>query len=276
MHCELTVPPGLCILVQAKGTETPLKEPLSLDYDSPPARRTGPPVRRVSGPAPTDQLHACSQRVTKFRWTKGFSGKEKDQRLIVANGTTVEFDWDPSSEHNVYRMADKAAFGAFGILDGTGACDWTGSTLIDGGQTPGAKYTFHGADGQNFYFGCKVGMHCSMGQKLEVTISASAAEPIAPPSRSTVSLADFDFSGVQKRPHPGTGNEFKTLVYLELKGGWDGSTGFVHVKVVAPLLQEGSLTCRILKNVHPRESTAHSLQHTQDLLLQDSDFCMCV
>jgi hypothetical protein len=40
----------------------------------------------------------------------------------------------------------------------------------------------------------------------------------------------YDFSGHTKQPHPGNGNEFKTLVYVELKGGWDGATGFVNVK----------------------------------------------
>ena len=40
----------------------------------------------------------------------------------------------------------------------------------------------------------------------------------------------YDFSGHTKQDHPGTGEEFKTLVYVELKGGWDGATGFVNIK----------------------------------------------
>ncbi len=40
----------------------------------------------------------------------------------------------------------------------------------------------------------------------------------------------YDFSGHTKKPHPGNGTEFKTLVYVELKGGWDGATGFVNIK----------------------------------------------
>ena len=60
-----------------------------------------------------------------------------------------------------------------------------------------------------------------------------ASPPVFSSSATVASALDpttYDFSSHVKRQHPGTGNEFKTLVYIELKGAWDGASGFVNVK----------------------------------------------
>ena len=49
-------------------------------------------------------------------------------------------------------------------------------------------------------------------------------------ANATKDATEFDFSQVVKKKHPGNGNEFKTLVYVELKGAWDGASGFVNIK----------------------------------------------
>lgn len=39
----------------------------------------------------------------------------------------------------------------------------------------------------------------------------------------------LDFSNTARQVHPGNGNEFKTLITIELKGGLDASMGFVNI-----------------------------------------------
>ena len=58
----------------------------------------------------------------------------------------------------------------------------------------------------------------------------SMAAETSPPSPSAVPSKEFDFSTVVKKPHPGSGAEFKSLVYIELKGAWDSASGFISVK----------------------------------------------
>jgi len=65
----------------------------------------------------------------------------------------------------VYLLKDSEAFGSFG----TGACDFTDAQLI--GDISGASYNFDVPD-TTLYFGCMIGTHCQMGQKLAVTVGA--------------------------------------------------------------------------------------------------------
>ena len=66
---------------------------------------------------------------------------------------------------------------------------------------------------------------------------AATPTPTLPiPSGDDVS---FDFSKTVKQAHPGTGNEYKTLVYIELAGGLDGAAAFLNVKN----MQEVHLWC---------------------------------
>merc|ERR1719199_756371 len=78
-----------------------------------------------------------------------------------------------------------------------------------------------------------------VGVMMQVENAEAAAASTSTPSTntsnpSTLSTAAgkgaFDFSKKAKQVHPGNGREFKTLVYIELKGAWDGASGFVNVK----------------------------------------------
>jgi len=101
-------------------------------------------------------------KTTTFDFTKGLSGKAEDQVLSVADGDEIEFTW--TGGHNVYLMKDKTAFDS---------CSWDGSTVI--GETSGANRVISGSDGTVQYFACKVGPHCTSGQKLAVTIGARSS-----------------------------------------------------------------------------------------------------
>ena len=65
----------------------------------------------------------------------------------------------------MYLLKDSEAFGSFG----TGACNFTDAQLIR--DISGASYNFDVPD-TTLYFGCMVGTHCQMGQKLAVTVGA--------------------------------------------------------------------------------------------------------
>eukprot|EP00391_Amoebophrya_sp_Ameob2_P002597 CAMPEP_0179009312 /NCGR_PEP_ID=MMETSP0795-20121207/16205_1 /TAXON_ID=88552 /ORGANISM="Amoebophrya sp., Strain Ameob2" /LENGTH=1536 /DNA_ID=CAMNT_0020704501 /DNA_START=63 /DNA_END=4673 /DNA_ORIENTATION=- len=58
------------------------------------------------------------------------------------------------------------------------------------------------------------------------TVSGGAAG--ASPSSTAAKKVQFDFSNVVKKPHPGSGSEWKTLVYIEQKGGVDGAAMFLN------------------------------------------------
>ena len=106
-------------------------------------------------------------------WTAGFSRRADDQKLRVAPGTSVAFTW--TGVHNVYLLRDRAAFGSFG----SGQCDFSEAQLV--GDASGAMFTFDVAPGTTLFFGCMIGSHCTMGQKLAVEVGA------APPVNCSVS-----------------------------------------------------------------------------------------
>ena len=54
--------------------------------------------------------------------------------------------------------------------------------------------------------------------------------PPPPPAVKSGDDVSFDFSNTVKQAHPGSGSEYKTLVYIELAGGLDGAAVFVNVK----------------------------------------------
>ena len=87
-------------------------------------------------------------------WTKGLSGKAEDQTMAVKSGEVLKFVW--SGGHNVYQMKDKAAFDS---------CDFSGGTNL-GGASP----VLHTMGAATTYFACKVGSHCSNGQKLSAVL----------------------------------------------------------------------------------------------------------
>jgi plastocyanin len=119
------------------------------------------------------------------------------QTLSVAAGTTVTFSW--TGGHNVYAMPDETDFNN---------CDFGSSTNL--GSTSGVSVD--PADGSTKYYGCEVGSHCIMGQKIAITWeAASTAAPVvaptaAPTPRPSVAatLAPTNSSAVAPTPTPTT------------------------------------------------------------------------
>jgi len=95
-----------------------------------------------------------------FAWTKGFSGNAADRELTVASGDTITFTW--SGEHNVYKLADAAAFAS---------CNFAGATNM--GSISPVTITVAATD--NEWYACKVDGHCVANQKLHVASSASSS-----------------------------------------------------------------------------------------------------
>eukprot|EP00854_Cymbomonas_tetramitiformis_P013728 gene13728-16224_t len=62
-----------------------------------------------------------------------------------------------------------------------------------------------------------------LGDLEDTEAEEEAAERVA-------GFVEYDFSQVTRQTPPGSGEEFKTLIYLELKGGWDSAAVFVNVK----------------------------------------------
>ena len=132
------------------------------------------------------QAPAIYKATLTFEWTSGFSRAKKHQELSVSDGDEVEFLWE--GDHNVYRMKDKTAFDA---------CDFVASTPIGKAfDTSGVRQVISSGEGMIHYFACKVGSHCSGGQKLAITIVGTGdqdvekkanAKPAAPPAKALVS-----------------------------------------------------------------------------------------
>merc|ERR1719478_1687626 len=135
---------------------------------SAPSRRWGNAVYTKSPtPPPTVATRAVD-------WNAGFS--DADKRKMSANtGDKLKFSW--TGGHNVYLMASKAAFDA---------CNFTGGTNL--GATSPVSYTVPQSS-EKIYFGCEVGMHCSAGQKLAVTVGGNPPG-VSGPSMSSATRAD--------------------------------------------------------------------------------------
>jgi len=59
---------------------------------------------------------------------------------------------------------------------------------------------------------------------------AGMTPPPPPPAVRSGDDVSFDFSNTVKQANPGSGSEYKTLIYIELAGGLDGAAVFVNVK----------------------------------------------
>merc|ERR1711907_269054 len=109
--------------------------------------------------------HAHNHKVT-VDWNAGFSSPAARAKSVTA-GKHIVFMW--TGTHNVYKMADKAAFDA---------CNFAGSTQVGGATTKGPStwvtYNTSPSATGHIYFACKVGSHCSNGQKLDLTLTAAS------------------------------------------------------------------------------------------------------
>merc|ERR1711907_37767 len=84
--------------------------------------------------------HAHNHKVT-VDWNAGFSSPAARAKSVTA-GKHIVFSW--TGTHNVYKMADKAAFDA---------CNFAGSTQVGGATSPVTYNTSPSATG-HIYFAC--------------------------------------------------------------------------------------------------------------------------
>merc|ERR1712166_1648441 len=107
-------------------------------------------------------------------WTAGLNGDASARTKTVTTGDTLHFMWTGS--HNVYQMASETAFND---------CDFTGAT--DKGSTSPVAVPLSGAG--PWYFACRVGAHCTNGQKLAVTNGVTTAPTTAVPTAAAPTAA---------------------------------------------------------------------------------------
>ena len=126
-------------------------------------------------------------------WTQDFSGNAADRELTVAAGDTITFMW--SGDHNVYKLADAAAYAS---------CDFAGATDV-GSISP---VTVAVGTTEEWY-ACQIGGHCVVGQKLHVTISADAgSSPTHGPAPGQGNSGPTDPPSPSSSPMPGgNGND---------------------------------------------------------------------
>jgi len=79
-------------------------------------------------------------------WDDYLGQASKSLMAGVGAGDVLKFTW--TGNHNVFKMASKAAFDA---------CDFTGATDLTVDKT--AEYTLTGSDPT--FFACKIGSHCT-------------------------------------------------------------------------------------------------------------------
>merc|ERR1711907_261048 len=169
--------------------------------------------------------HAHNHKVT-VDWNAGFSSPAARAKSVTA-GKHIVFSW--TGTHNVYKMADKAAFDA---------CNFAGSTQVGGATSPVTYNTSPSATG-HIYFACKVGSHCSNGQKLDLTLTAA--------------------SGSASGSHPASGsNKAKP----KPKPGKPTSSASSHQLACVPswrLLWRLCSICRICANTNRCRSTSQGM-----------------
>ena len=91
----------------------------------------------------------------------------------VNPGDTISFTW--AGNHNVYLMPNEDAFNN---------CDFSDALQI-GTASPHVYSSAGTVPGQNLYFACSAGSHCTNGQKLKVTAVAAAPDTEGPSSKPT-------------------------------------------------------------------------------------------
>ena len=114
-------------------------------------------------PHPTSSPAPSAAGVIHVPWLAGFG---TDAAAVAARskaahvGDSLHFMWGGTTVHNVYMMANKAAFDS---------CDFTGATNL--GAVSPIAYTLTELP---TYFACQIPGHCAAGQKLAVTAGAHA------------------------------------------------------------------------------------------------------
>ena len=105
---------------------------------------------------------ACRAAELDINWNAGFSDPAARNQTAAA-GDSLKFTW--TGGHNVYRLASKDAFDN---------CDFTDAANL-GAASPVSVQQLTDLDANNAaYFACRVGSHCSSGQKLSVYFGPSS------------------------------------------------------------------------------------------------------
>ena len=114
--------------------------------------------------SPNSQCQPVEQTaaVVDVAWTLALSPSS----ISVMKGDSIRFSW--TGAHNVYLMADKAAFEA---------CNFQDATMLNGGAASPVAFSTTNETTGAIYFACSVNSHCASGQKLAVTINNTFAEP---------------------------------------------------------------------------------------------------
>merc|ERR1712187_959412 len=116
--------------------------------------------------------------VIDVSWKTGMSTAA--QAVSVELDDEVQFTW--SNTHDVWKMADEAAYDA---------CNFAGATLVGDGTSPDS-ITFSTANynlGDVIYFSCSIGAHCNDNQKLTVTIVSDREDYTGPSAQAAPTLA---------------------------------------------------------------------------------------
>ena len=89
-------------------------------------------------------------------WKIGMSTEE--QQVTVPVGTDVFLKW--SGNHDVYKFPDNTAYDK---------CDFSQATeMADDDDSP---YPYKATSPGIVYFGCSIGPHCKLNQKLALTVT---------------------------------------------------------------------------------------------------------
>ena len=168
----------------------------------PPTKRRSASIRVVEEQVPSDKLTTCTEKFTMDQVME--HGSSDDCWVVIHDKVIDVTSFIPKHPGGPARFQDEEGM----LLCGS---DMTRRFMAQHGALASllTKAAAYAAD---------------------IKILGELSEKPLPPSSLSGGPESYDFTATVKQPHPGSGQEFKTLVYIELKGAWDGASGFVNIK----------------------------------------------